>query len=106
MKKLLADLRAAWRHTPGPQLVPLPVPVPNYTGRVSFDPDDGRRRVLITVEADGSFAPVAWYGMPHGVVEASNIAAHGALILTETIWRASIEAATPPAPDGAVPDGE
>jgi hypothetical protein len=84
---------AAWRHTAGS---PAPPPLPDDAARVSFDPRDGRRRVLITVEADGTFAPVAWYGVPRGLCEASNIAAHGALILTECIWRASVEAA----PDG------
>jgi hypothetical protein len=60
---------------------------------ILLDPLDGKKRVLITVGADGNFEPVAWFGLTHGLVEASNIAAHGALILTECVWQESVTAA-------------
>jgi hypothetical protein len=59
---------------------------------VEFDPNDGKKRVIITIDRDGQFEPVAWYGVAYGLAEASNIAAHGALILTECVWRESVAA--------------
>jgi hypothetical protein len=63
---------------------PARAPVP----AVSFDPTDGAKRVLITVNPDLSFAPVQWFGMTEtlgdaGAHEAAEIAAHGALICVE-----------------------
>jgi hypothetical protein len=69
-----------------------PLAVEAAPERVSFDPLDGKKRVVITIDGDGTFEPVAWYGVTHGLAEASNIAAHGALILTECIWQESIRA--------------
>lgn len=54
---------------------------------VTFDPRDGQKRVVITVGTDGVFAPVAFYGMAGGLAEAGVIAAHGALIVAESILR-------------------
>jgi hypothetical protein len=53
--------------------------------RVSFDPQDGKKRVLITVGTDGKFEPVEWYGMTPRIdaYEASVVVAHGALIVAE-----------------------
>ena len=55
--------------------------------RVVFDPNDGKKRVLITVDTAGQFEPVLFFGTGDGIAEAANIAAHGALILTEHLWR-------------------
>jgi hypothetical protein len=80
------------------QFAPEPMGPPKEM--VEFDPLDGKKRVLITVGADGTFEPVAWYGVAYGLAEASNIAAHGVLILTECVWQESAKAA------GAVSNGD
>jgi len=66
---------------------------------VSFDAGDGKKRVLITVNAEGGFEPVQWFGMrptrdDRGLHEAGVVAAHGALILTEATWQAFMPIAT------------
>jgi hypothetical protein len=70
---------------------------------VVFDGDDGARRVLIEVTPDGTFAPIRWYGVPGGELEASVIAAHGAFILAEAICH---RAFAPAAPSGEAANGD
>ena len=54
---------------------------------VSF-PDDGKKRVLITIAPDGAFEPIRWFNMnvlgpDQGLHEASVIVAHAGFMMCE-----------------------
>ena len=63
---------------------------------VHFQPDDGAKRVLITITSEGKFEPIQWYGMntiaeDRGAHEASMVTAHAALIMSEVVLRLSLQ---------------
>jgi hypothetical protein len=65
---------------------------PEMKQPIVFDAADGKKRILITVNEEGQFEPVYWFGMTgiaddQGRHEAAVIAAHGALICAEESWK-------------------
>jgi len=68
---------------------------PAMKNPVTFDAGDGRKRIVITVNTDGTFEPTYWFGMTElggdqGRHEAAVIAAHGALIMAEECWKSAM----------------
>jgi hypothetical protein len=61
------------------------------TRPVVFDSEDGKKRVLITIDHDGKFEPVLWFYMNQlendgGITEATVVCQHAALILAQDAW--------------------
>jgi len=58
-----------------------------------IDPDDGKKRVIVTVGTDNKFEPVRWFNVTGlvdgGAHEAAVIATQGALICVEEAWKVS-----------------
>jgi hypothetical protein len=62
---------------------------------VAFDAGDGKKRVLITIDAEGKFEPIIWWAMSGtdndgGAHEANVIVAHAGLICAEEVWKRSV----------------
>lgn len=66
-------------------------PAPEMEKPVVFDAADGKKRVLITINAEGQFEPTHWFAMQpvdgdNGLMEAAVVCQHAGLILQHEAW--------------------
>jgi hypothetical protein len=65
-------------------------PPPAMKQPVTFDAQDGKQRLLITVNTEGNLDPILWFALPafdndNGLLQASVICQHASLMLAEEL---------------------